>query len=81
MRWLMRKVKVKGYVKIKDQLCSRAHVIEDQLCSRAHITTHQVRKEFSLYQLSSAPTLTKPLLLLLLPQLLLALLNHRCLLR
>jgi len=41
----------------------------------------EVRKEFSLYQLSSAPALTKPLLLLLLPQLLLALLNHRCLLR
>ena len=70
MWWLMREVKVKGYVKI-----------EDQLCSRAHITTHQVRKEFSLYQLSSAPTPVKPLLLLLLPQLLLALLNHRRLLR
>ena len=69
MWWLMREAKVKGYVKIEDQLCSRAHV------------TNQVRKEFSLYQLSSAPTLTKPLLLLLLPQLLLALLNHRRLLR
>ena len=69
MWWLMREAKVKGYVKIEDQLCSRAHV------------TNQVRKEFSLYQLSSAPTLTKPLLLLLLPQVLLALLNHRGLLR
>ena len=59
----MREANVKGYVEIEDQLCSRAHV------------TNQVRKEFSLYQLSSAPTLGKPLLLLLLPQLLLALLN------
>ena len=69
MCWLMREANVKGYVEIEDQLCSRAHV------------TNQVRKEFSLYQLSSAPALTKPLLLLLLPQLLLALLNHRRLLR
>ena len=69
MWWLMREANVKGYVEIEDQLCSRAHV------------TNQVRKEFSLYQLSSAPTLVKPLLLLLLPQLVLALLNHRSLLR
>ena len=69
MCWLMREANVKGYVEIEDQLCSRAHV------------TNQVRKEFSLYQLSSAPTLVKPLLLLLLPQLVLALLNHRSLLR
>ena len=69
MWWLMREANVKGYVEIEDQLCSRAHV------------TNQVRKEFSLYQMSSAPTLVKPLLLLLLPQLLLALLNHRRLLR
>ena len=69
MCWLMREANVKGYVEIEDQLCSQADV------------TNQVRKEFSLYQLSSAPALTKPLLLLLLPQLLLALLNHRRLLR
>ena len=79
--WQNAKLRIRKYDVVVDERGGCQRICEDWRSTLFTSSCHQVRKEFSLYQLSSAPTLTKPLLLLLLPQLLLALLNHRRLLR